>query len=96
MPHLCSVLLRLFHGPEWTTRPQFEADVDAATKAAGWVADAVGYPSVVDMLVQRADTFVWLDYSKPRVMARVVRRSLARATYDRELWNGKHTSSSCP
>ena len=31
---------------------------------------------------------VRLDYTRPVVMSRVLRRSFARATYARELWNG--------
>ena len=78
----------LFHGPDWQRRPTFEADVDAATDGSGWVADSFGYRDVRDLLWDRCDTFVWMDYSRPVVMARVVRRSFARATYDRALWNG--------
>jgi adenylate kinase family enzyme len=78
----------LFHGPGWLKRPSFEADVAAVAAAPGWVLDAAGYASVRDLLWARADTVVWLDYSRPVVMSRVLRRSFARATYDRELWNG--------
>jgi adenylate kinase family enzyme len=78
----------LAHGPQWERRPTFVADVEEATRGDGWVADAFGYPEVEDLLWARCDTFVWVDHSRPVVMARVLRRSLARATYDRELWNG--------
>ena len=77
----------LFHGPGWVPRDEFEADVDAATAGDAWVVDSHGYPQVRDQLWSRADTVVWLDYSRPVVMGRVLRRSFARATYDRELWN---------
>ena len=78
----------LAHGPRWQRRPTFVADVEAATRGDGWVADALGYDEVNDLLWQRCDTFVWLDYNRGMVMARVLRRSVARLTYDRELWNG--------
>jgi adenylate kinase family enzyme len=78
----------LFHGPDWQRRPTFEADVDAATRGSDWVADSFGYRDVRDLLWERCETFVWMDYPRPLVMGRVLRRSFARATYDRELWNG--------
>jgi adenylate kinase family enzyme len=78
----------LFHGPDWQRRPTFEADVDAATRGEDWVADSFGYRDVRDLLWDRCDTFVWMDYGRATVMSRVLRRSFARATYDRELWNG--------
>lgn len=78
----------LFHGPGWVPRESFVEEVEAATRPDGWVADSAGYAAVRDLLWERADTLVWLDYSRPRVMGRVLRRSFARATYDRELWNG--------
>jgi adenylate kinase family enzyme len=78
----------LAHGPQWQRRPTFVADVDEATRGDGWVADSFGYPDVQDLLWVRCDTFVWVDYGRAVVMTRVLRRSLARATYDRELWNG--------
>ncbi len=78
----------LFHGPGWQPRPSFVADVDAATAGEVWVVDSDGYAPVRDLVWSRADTLVWLDYGRPLVMSRVIRRSFARATYDRHLWNG--------
>ena len=77
----------LFHGAGWQPRPEFETDVDAATAGDAWVVDSHGYRQVRDLLWSRADTLVWLDYPRPVVMGRVLRRSFARATYDRQLWN---------
>jgi adenylate kinase family enzyme len=77
----------LMHGPGWEPRPTFAADVHSETAAAAWVTDSDGY-DVCDLVWGRADTLVWLDYRRPVVMSRVVRRSVARVTYDRELWNG--------
>jgi adenylate kinase family enzyme len=36
----------------------------------------------------RATHLVWLDYSRPTIMARVLRRSLKRAVLRTELWAG--------
>ena len=84
----CTEIDALFHGPGWTRLPTFESDVDTATRGDDWIVDSWGYQGVRDLLWARADTLVWLDYRRSVVMQRVVRRSFARATYDRELWNG--------
>jgi adenylate kinase family enzyme len=82
----------LQHGPEWTPRPTFETDVDAATRGATWVVDG-NYPVVQDLLWSRADTIVWLDLPRWLVEARVVRRSLRRWVMRIELWNGNREPS---
>lgn len=82
----------LHHGPGWVKRPSFEADVAALAASNSWVIDSLGYPSVRDLLWERADTLVWLDLERPVVMRRVLWRSFVRATYDRQLWNGNTES----
>lgn len=82
----------LHHGPNWTKRPSFEAEVQAFSAQPAWVTDSVGYSSVRDLLWHRADTIVWLDLARPVVMGRVIARSVARATDRRELWNGNRES----
>ncbi len=52
-----------------------------------WVMDG-NYPVVRDLVWTRADTVVWLDPPRWRVMYRVGRRTLARLLLRRELWNG--------
>ena len=39
-------------------------------------------------LFARATDLIWLDYPRPLVMARVIRRSFARAIGGKELWPG--------
>ena len=86
LPHV--ELDALFHGPGWTERPTFLADVDAFSRGDRWVVDSDGYPAVRDLLWSRADTLVWLDLPRPQVMQRVLRRSLYRGLLHAELWNG--------
>jgi adenylate kinase family enzyme len=81
-----------FHGPGWTPRPTFVADVDAFTAQDAWVTDSLGYPQVVDLVWQRADTLVWLDYPRWLCEVRVLRRSLVRGALRRSLWNGNRES----
>jgi adenylate kinase family enzyme len=77
----------LFHGPDWTPRPEFEADVEAFTSAPGWVTEWQ-YDVARPLLVERADLLVWLDPPYPVVLQRVVRRTLRRRLRRQELWNG--------
>ena len=41
-----------------------------------------------DLLLERADLFVWLDLPRPVVMRGVVRRTLVRKLRRTTLWNG--------
>ena len=77
----------LFHGPGWTQRPSFVADVERFTAGPRWVIEWQ-YTTVRAMLLKRADTLVWLDHSRATVMGRVVRRTLHRRLRRLELWNG--------
>jgi adenylate kinase family enzyme len=79
----------LFHGPGWTKRPTFEADVDAFLRAPRWVTDSDGYRQYLGTRVhERADTLVWLDYNRLVTEWRVVRRTLRRVLTREELFNG--------
>ena len=77
----------LHHGPNWTKRPQFEADVHRLVAGARWVSEWQ-YAAMRDVLLARADVLVWLDLPRPVVMARVVRRTLRRRIRREVLWNG--------
>ena len=77
----------LFHGADWTPRPEFEHDVDALIARPSWVTEWQ-YTSVRGRLAAAADALVWLDYPRPLVMRRVIRRTLARRIRRIELWNG--------
>jgi len=77
----------LFHGPGWTPRAEFERDVDAFIARPSWVTEWQ-YTSVRARLAATADALVWLDYARPLVMRRVIRRTLARRIRRTELWNG--------
>jgi len=81
------------HGPNWTERSADEMRTRTAAAIEGvnvWVADG-NYSEVRDVLWPRATTMVWLDYSRPLVMSRVIRRSLGRVIARRELWNGNRS-----
>jgi len=76
-------------GPNWTPLPLevFQDRVGEALKANAWAADG-NYSKVRDIVWGRAGTVVWLDYSLPVVMGRVVKRTIHRSLTREELWGG--------
>ncbi|MCP2261133.1 adenylate kinase [Streptoalloteichus tenebrarius] len=77
----------LHHGPNWTPRPEFVADVEAFSAEEQWVTEWQ-YSKVRRLLAERADTLVWLDHPRSLVMRRVVRRTVLRRIRREQLWNG--------
>jgi adenylate kinase family enzyme len=78
--------------PRWTALTETDPDafvrrVDAATAAPGWVCDG-NYKLVRHLVWGRATHLVWLDYARPVIMARVIRRTLSRSLRGTELWSG--------
>ena len=82
----------LHHGPNWTKRPEFEAEVAAFAAGERWVTEEQYHALLGNLLWQRADTVVWLDLPRATVMRQVVRRSFVRALWRSELWNGNRES----
>jgi adenylate kinase family enzyme len=83
---------RLHWEPNWealtvTNPDEFFRRVDAATSGDAWVCDG-NYALVRDLIWRRATHLVWLDYSRTVVMYRVIKRSVARAFDQTELWAG--------
>ncbi|MDF2562923.1 MAG: family ATPase [Microbacterium sp.] len=79
----------LFHGPNWTPRPEFLDDVRAFAAQERWVTEWQYTSKGTDqILTPRADLAVWLDYPYRVVRSRLIRRTLARGLLRRELWNG--------
>jgi len=87
IPHL--ELDSIFHQPGWQPLPadEFRAAVSAFAAGQSWVIDG-NYSTVQDIVWRRADTVVWLDPPRRRVMRQLVRRTLRRLTNGEPLWNG--------
>lgn len=87
IPHV--ELDALFWGPDWTETPDdvFRKRVRQALAGERWVVDG-NYSRIRDIIWPRADTIIWLDYSFPRVFARLFRRSLGRVFSQEALWHG--------
>ena len=87
VPHL--ELDALFHGPGWTRRPSFEAEVEAFTAGPGWTCEWQ-YDDVRPLLAARADLLVWLDLPRGTVMRQVIRRTVRRRVRHEALFNDNH------
>ncbi|MDB5418119.1 MAG: hypothetical protein JWP50_1538 [Phenylobacterium sp.] len=79
-------------GSDWTDRsavdPElFEHLVAEAIAVERWVTDG-NYRAAMVLTLPKATHLIWLDYPRPLVMQRVIRRSLLRALSGRELWPG--------
>jgi adenylate kinase family enzyme len=70
-----------------TDPDEFIRRVTVAIAAEAWVLDGA-YGLVRDLVWRRATHLVWLDYERPIIMYRVIRRSLVRATLRTKMWAG--------
>lgn len=78
--------------PGWTALHETDPDeflrrASAAMAAESWVSCG-NYVASRPPLLARVTHLIWLDYPRPLVMSRVVRRSFVRALTGRELWPG--------
>jgi GTPase SAR1 family protein len=92
VPHV--ELDALFHGPGWVETPaeEFRRRVAAATDADGWVVDGNYDGRLGDLVLERADTVVWLDLPLRVALTRVTRRTIGRIRTGEELWSGNRES----
>jgi adenylate kinase family enzyme len=77
-----------FTGPDWATNSRLSEDVSRVTAEPRWIIDSLGYPEVRDLLWDRADTVIWLDYPRRVIMPRVLRRSIRRTVTREVLFGG--------
>jgi adenylate kinase family enzyme len=87
IPHV--ELDALHHEPNWTEAPTdiFRKRVEQALSSESWVVDG-NYSKVRDIVWSRADTVIWLDYTLPVIMMRLLRRTWRRVVVQEELWSG--------
>ncbi len=79
----------LYWEPNWTPA---SADILAqrvaeATTSDRWILDA-NYGVVRDLIWPKATGIVWLDYPFPVIFPRLFSRTVRRAFFKEELWNG--------
>jgi adenylate kinase family enzyme len=94
VPHV--ELDALHHDAGWTEAPAelLEARVRAALDVAreGWVVDGNYFGKIGSLVLDAADTIVWLDIPFRTAIRRVLWRTSSRAVRREELWNGNRES----
>ena len=73
--------------PNWTPAPFeiFHERVEKATQAASWVV-AGNYSKVRPIIWPKAELVIWLDYSLPRILWQLTRRTFKRWWTREHLW----------
>lgn len=90
-----TILDDLYYGPGLSLRDDFVDAIDAVTSASRWVIDSQGAPLSSpappvhrELMWDRADTVIWLDYPKRVVLARGFKRHVMRVLTRQPLWHG--------
>jgi len=85
LPHV--ELDALFWGPGWSKAPEevFRQRLEQALAGPAWVVDG-NYSMVRDIVWGRAQALVWLDFSLPVILWRLLLRTVARTLRRDLLW----------
>jgi adenylate kinase family enzyme len=80
----------LVHGPDWAETPDDElrATLTPILGEDGWVIDGNYFGKIGDLVVDAADTVVWLDLPARVWLPRLARRTYRRVRGHEQLWNG--------
>jgi adenylate kinase family enzyme len=80
----------LWHGPNWEScgEEELRRRVSAATEGEDWISDGTYHSIIGDLVLERAETVVWLDLPATLVSWRLVRRTWVRKRDKVVLWNG--------
>lgn len=84
----------LVHGPNWTETPDDElrAMLEPVVAGDGWVIDGGYRGKIGNLVLDGADTVVWLDLPVRVWLPRLIRRTVRRLRGAEELWNGNRES----
>jgi len=79
----------LFWKPNWVPEEKtvFRQKVSEALQGDTWTVGG-NYSIARDIVWQRSDTLVWLDYPFALVIGRLFRRTIKRVITQEELWSG--------
>ena len=77
-------------GPNWTAAGNdvLRKRAEEATRTSCWVV-AGNYSKTRTVTWPRAEAIIWLNYSFPIVLWRLLTRTVRRSISQEELWNGK-------
>jgi adenylate kinase family enzyme len=80
----------LHHGPGWTeaTAEELRAKVEPIAAGPAWVIDGSYRAKLGSVVLDRADTVVWLDLPIRVWLPRLARRTITRMVTGEELFNG--------
>jgi adenylate kinase family enzyme len=84
----------LNHGPGWVeaTADELRARVEPIVTSDAWVIDGGYWEKLGGLVVEAADTVVWLDLPRRHWLPRLVRRTIVRIVRREELWGGNRES----
>jgi adenylate kinase family enzyme len=79
----------LYWGPDWSEPEpeEFRSRVEPFVRGDAWVLDGNYTSKLGDLVLERADTLVWLDLPLPRILWRTLSRTIHRITSGAELWS---------
>ena len=79
----------LVHGPNWTETPadELRALVEPVVRSDAWVIDGTYRHKLGMLVLDAADTIVWLDLPMRVWIPRLLRRTARRLTGRETLWN---------
>lgn len=85
----------LYWRPNWQPAPldEFRRDVSKMVSGDKWITTG-NYKDVRDILWNRADTLIWLDYSFPTALWRLTTRTIQRVWDKKPVCNGNTESLS--
>jgi Shikimate kinase len=80
----------IHHGPDWSeaTAEELRAHVEPLVARDGWVIDGGYRGKLGDLVLDAADTVVWLDLPVRTWLPRLLRRTIVRIVRREELWAG--------
>jgi len=71
---------------------EFRRRVEPIVARETWVIDGSYHGKLGDLVLERADTIVWIDLPRRIWLPRLIRRTLRRLLRREELWNGNRES----
>lgn len=82
----------LVHGPGWVeiSDDQLRAQLEPMLAREVWICDGTYRNKLGDLVLDAADTIIWLDQSIVVWLPRLIRRTYRRIRGGETLWNGNH------